>query len=513
MTLPRDDEPLPDDPLTLQAMVRELLEALATQRRETEALRTRLDQLLRRLYGPKSEKVSNTPSLFEDEPSDDTTGDNALSLATPPELPDEVPVAKKRRHGRRRLPRDLPRQRIEHDLTDEEKLCPCCRAMRVRIGEEISERLDYKPASVFVVEHIRPKYACHSCQAHVVVAPVPSEPLPKSMAASGLLAQIITAKFADHLPLNRLEGIFARHGVALSRSTMCDWLAGCAEVLRPIYDEMCLRVRQSKVIHTDDTPVPVLDRELDRTRTGRIWVYLGDANNAYVVYDATASRSRDGPHTFLKKYKGYVQADAFGGYDGLYATGATEVACWAHTRRKFHEALDSDSRLSLEMLALIRRLYNVERQAKELAYDSDKRLSLRQAKSTPVLRAIKEWLDAKRGSVLPKSPLGAAITYATNQWDALCVYVTDGDLAIDNNAAERALRGVAVGRKNWLFWGSDAGGKTAAVLTSLVATCKRHGIDPWLYLSDVLARVPTHPADCVAELLPDTWAQAQHSAS
>jgi transposase len=451
MTLPRDDEPLPDDPLTLQAMVRELLEALASEQRTSESLRIRLDQLLRRLYGPKSEKLSKTPSLFEDEPSDDTTGDNAVSLTTTSELTDEVPIAKKRRHGRRRLPRDLPRQRIEHDLTETQKLCPCCRSTRVRIGEEVTERLDYKPASLFVVEHIRPKYACRSCQAQLVVTPVPSEPLPKSMAAPGLLAQIITAKFADHLPLHRLEGIFARHGVALSRSTMCDWLAGCADVLRPIYERMCARVRASKVIHTDDTPVPVLDRQLDRTRTGRIWVYLGDAHNPYVVYDATPSRSRDGPQSFLKKYTGYLQADAFGGYDGLYSTGATEVACWAHTRRKFHEAKESDSRLSLDMLALIRRLYDVERQAKELDYDSDKRLSLRREKSTPVLDAIKAWLEANRARALPKSPLGAAITYATNQWSALNVYVTDGDLAIDNNAAERALRGVAVGRKNWLF--------------------------------------------------------------
>ncbi|MCI0703391.1 MAG: IS66 family transposase [Planctomycetia bacterium] len=511
MPLPSDDEPLPDDPLTLQALVRELLDALALERRATESLRTRLDQLLRRLYGPKSEKVSKTPSLFEDEPSDDTNSDNAMSLTTLPEPADAVPVAKKRRGGRRRLPRELPRQRIEHDLTDEEKLCPCCRGTRVRIGQEITERLDYKPASVFVVEHIRPKYACRSCQAQLVVTPVPSEPLPKSMAASGLLACIITAKFADHLPLHRLEGILARHGVELSRSTMCDWLAGCAEVLRPIYELMCARVRKSKVIHTDDTPVPVLDRELDRTRTGRIWVYLGDASNSYIVYDATPSRSRDGPQTFLKNFRGYLQADAFGGYDGLYATGATEVACWAHARRKFVESRESDMRLSLEALAYIRRLYEVERQAKEL--DSDNRVSLRQEKSVPVLRAIKEWLDAKRASVLPKSPLSAAITYATNQWQALNVYVTDGELAIDNNAAERALRGVAVGRKNWLFWGSDAGGKTAAVLTSFTMSCRRHGIDPWCYLSDVLARVPSHPSDRIPELLPDTWATTQRSTS
>jgi hypothetical protein len=340
---------------------------------------------------------------------------------------------------------------------------------------------------------------------------MPPEALPKSAAAPGLLAQVITAKFADHLPLHRLEGILARQGVVLARSTMCDWLAGCAEALRPIYDVMCERVRRSKVVHTDDTPVPVLDRELDRTRTGRIWVYLGDANNPHIVYDATPGRSRDGPQSFLKDFKGFVQADAFGGYDGLYATGAREVACWAHARRKFVEAEPSDSRLSLEAIALIRRLYDVERRAKALG--SDDRLSLRQRESVPALRAIGEWLDARRAGALPKSPLGVAITYATNQWAALNVYATDGDLAIDNNAAERALRGVAVGRKNWLFWGSDAGGKTAAVLTSLTATCKRHGIDPWSYLSDVLTRLPSYPAGRVAELLPDVWAQAQRRTS
>jgi transposase len=504
MTLPSDDEPLPDDPPTLQAMVRELIEALDAERRASESLRARLDQLLRRLYGPRSEKVSNTPSLFDNEPSD-----NPLPL--PPEPEREGIPAKAGRHGRRRLPRDLPRHRVEHDLTDAQKLCPCCRSPRVRIGEEVSERLEYRPASLFVVEHVRQKYACRSCRGRLVLAPMPAEALPKAVAAPGLLAQVITAKFADHLPLHRLEGILARHGVELSRSTMCDWLAGCAEAMRPIYDAMCARVRRSKVIHTDDTPVPVLDRTRDRTRTGRIWVYLGDAKNPYTVYDATPSRSRDGPRAFLAKYQGYLQADAFGGYDGLFATGATEVACWAHTRRKFHEAVESDSRLSLEALAHIRRLYEVERRAKEI--DSDTRLSLRQRESVPVLRAFKDWLDARRASALPKSPLGAAITYATNQWAALNVYTSDGDLAIDNNAAERALRGVAVGRKNWLFWGSDAGGKTAAVLTSLTATCKRHGIDPWSYLSDVLSRIPTHPADRVAELLPDVWAAAQRGAS
>ncbi len=381
----------------------------------------------------------------------------------------------------------------------------------MRIGEEVSERLDYQPAALFVVEHVRPKYACRTCRAQVALAPKPPEPLPKALAAPGLLAQIITAKFADHLPLHRLERILARHGYELSRATMCDWLGGRAAVLRPVYDAMCARVRVSMVIHTDDTPVPVLDRTRNRTRTGRIWVYVGDARNPYTVYDATPSRSRDGPQTFLKGFKGHVQADAFGGYDGLYATGATEVACWAHARRKFVEARDSAPRLSLEAVAHIRRLYDVEREAKEL--DRAGRWSLRQRESVPVLRALGAWLDAKQTEVLPKSPLGQAITYARNQWAALNVYATDGDLAIDNNAAERALRGVAVGRKNWMFWGSDARGTTGAILTSFTTTCTRHRLDPWSYLSDVLGRLPAHPTARLAELLPDTWAAAQRAAS
>jgi transposase len=490
MTPPPDGDPLPDDPHALRALVRELLDALAAERRARAELQDRLDRLLRRLYGPSSAKLP---------PADGANGscDHARSPGGPVEtVPGPVGPRPDRGHGRKRLPRELPRRRVVHDLTDAEKRCPCCRGPRARIGEEVTERLEYQPASLFVVEHVRPKYACPGCRAYLAVPPVPAEPLPRSAAAPGLLAQVVTAKYADHLPLHRLERILARHGANLCRSTMCDWAAGCARVLRPIYDAMCARVR---------------DRAPGRTRTGRIWVYVGDARHPYVVYDATASRSRDGPHAFLRGFTGFVQADAFGGYDGLYATGATEVACWAHARRKFVEARDSDTRLSLDALALIRRLYDVERRARDLT--PGRRRSLRRRESAPVLRALGGWLRATRPRVLPKSPLGAAITYALNQWDALNVYATDGDLAIDNNAAERALRGVAVGRKNWLFWGSLTGGRTAAVLTSLVATCQRHRIDPWAYLADVLTRLPSHPSDRLAELLPDAWGQAQRATS
>jgi transposase len=502
MTAPAATDPLPDDPPALRVMVRELADALADARKEIDALRARLDQLLRRLYGPRSERAADGPA---------TPADTAASPPPPDPGGDGSARPTRRGHGRRRLPADLPRHRVEHDLTDGEKACPGCHARRVRIGEEVSERLDYRPASLFVVEHVRPKYACLSCRGHVAVPPLPPEPLPKGMAAPGLLAQVVTSKFADHLPLFRQARILGRHGADLHRSTLGDWLAGCAAVLRPIYDAMCQSVRGSKVVHTDDTPVPVLDRDRDRTRTGRIWVYVGDPAHPYTVYDATPSRARDGPQAFLKDFRGFVQADAFGGYDGLYATGATEVACWAHARRKFVDARATDPARCDHALAAIRALYAVERQARGVR--SDKRLSLRQRESVPVLRELGEWLTATRRAVLPKSPLAQAVTYALNQWAALNRYAADGDLAIDNNPAERALRGVAVGRKNWLFWGSDAGGRTAAVLTSLTATCARHGIDPWAYLSDVLARLPSLPPARIGELLPDTWAAARRTSS
>jgi hypothetical protein len=277
-----------------------------------------------------------------------------------------------------------------------------------------------------------------------------------------------------------------------------------------LYLLMCDRVRQSKVIHTDDTPVTTLDRaDPDGRKTGRVWVYLGDHAHPYTVYDMTASRSRDGPKTFLDGFRGYLQADAFGGYDGLYAKGVTEVACWAHARRKFFDAKETAAAEAHEALARIRALYDIETRAKPLA--PAERAALRRAEAAPLLASFGRWLDDRRPHALPKSPLGQAVTYATNQWPALQVYVTDGDLAIDNNAAERALRKIAVGRKNWLFFGSDAGGTTAAVLASFTETCRRHAVNPWTYLADALTKLPTHPAEQLADFLPDRWAAAHAS--
>jgi transposase len=501
-TLVTPDTPLPDDPVILQQMIRELLHLLQSERRDREHLQHRLDQLLKRLYGPRSEHRHPDQPLLFDEPND-----LAPPAPTPP-APSAAPSSSpKRGHGRRKLPAHLPRRRVVHEVNELEKLCPCCAQPRVKIGEEISERLDYVPASLFVVEHVRPKYVCRACAGQITVAALPPEPIAKGMPGAGLVAAVIVDKFVDHQPLHRQQQTFDREGLDLHRSTLCDWLAQAAKLLEPLYTLMVASVLKSKVIHTDDTPVRLLSD--DGPKTGRLWVYVGDREHPYTVYDATTSRQRDGPATFLRGFEGYLQADAFRGYDCVFARGVTEVACWAHARRKFVEAEKTDAANASAAVARIRALYEVEKRAKELS--PAERLKLRQAESAPRLRSLGEWLEQLQRTVLPKSPLATAVGYALNQWSALNVYVTDGDLTIDNNTAENALRGTAVGRKNWLFHGSETGGRTAAVLTTMTTTCKRLGINPWLYLKDVLTRLPA--GDPVAQLLPDAWAAAQAAAT
>ena len=319
---------------------------------------------------------------------------------------------------------------------------------------------------------------------------------------------MITAKYADHLPLNRQGDIFARHGVELARQTLCDWIAEGAKLLEPIYVDLKARVLAGQVVQTDDTTVPVLDPDRTQTRDGRLWVYVGDTSPAEIVYAYTPSRSRAGPMEFLGEFRGYLQADAYAGYDAIYAAGrVVEVGCWAHARRYFWEAKESDAARALVALGFIRQLYALETEAKGL--EAEARRALRQAQSKPVMERFEQWLDEQADIVLPKSPIGEAVGYARGQWTALTRYLEDGALAIDNNASERALRRVVTGRKNWLFCGSDEGGKRAAILYSIVATCKAHAIDVWAYLTDVLERIPTHPDRRRAELLPRNWKAAR----
>jgi transposase len=403
----------------------------------------------------------------------------------------------------------------------------------VKIGEEVSEQIDYVPAYACVIEHIRPKYACKACQdGTVVTAEKPRQPIEKGLPAPGMLAHVIVSKYADHLPLNRLSHIFQRHGLHIHRSTLCGWMAASARLLSPLYRLMVEQVLASKAVHTDDTPVRVLDKDRDTTRLGRLWTYRGDDLHPYTVYDYTPSRARDGPVVFLGDFQGYLQADAYGGYDGIFTNGkVTEVLCWAHARRKHFDAQDSDAARASVALAYIRRLYQVERQAQEqFEEQADRddarpfsaiRLGMRQQSSVPILKDLEAWMRQQTsgtdadgsplpgGLVLPKSPMGLAINYCLGNWEALTRYADDGDLDIDNNASERDLRPIAIGRANWTFFGSDNGGATAAVLYSLVATAKRHGLDPFAYLREVIGRISDHPANRLEELLPDHWKLAQ----
>ena len=497
---------LPTDPLTLQSLVLELLGTVQEKDRRIDQLSSQLELLKRHLFGRRSEKLDAGQMPLD---LGELSVPEVEEVATPE--PEESRCEGVRRgHGRRRLPAHLPRQRFEHDVPESERTCRECRHSLVRIGEEVSEQLEYVPASFFVREHVRIKYACPDCEGSVVIGSAPAQPIDKGLPGPGLMAHVLTSKYSDHLPLNRLEGIFSRHGVELSRSTLCDWVAAGARLLEPVVEVMKKEVLASRKIHTDDTPVPVLDKGREVTRTGRLWVYVGDGDHEEVVFDYTPDRSRDGPQSFLSGYKGYQQADAYAFYNGIYAgQEVIDVGCLAHARRKFFDAMKSDGRRCPIALGFIRRLYEVERRARDL--DAAARGVLRESESGPVLTQLKAWLDEQNPSVPPKSPLGVAIGYALSQWRALTRYLDDGILDIDNNAAERALRRVAVGRKNWLFAGSDEGGRRAAVIYSLVASCARLKINSYAYLRDVLERLPTHPPAALAALTPQAWKAAQET--
>jgi transposase len=518
-----DAASLPNDVALLQALVIQQSDALAALQRRNDQLAHQLDQLLRRLYGPKSEKLDPQQlALF-----DTTTVDESAELEPAQETVETISIVSRTGgHGRRQLPPDLPRQRLEHALPPEQLPCPACGQERTRIGEETSEQLEYEPASLYVVEHVRFKYACRCCEEHVVLADKPAQPIDKGLAGPGLLAFTAVSKYGDHLPLYRLEEIFSRQGVEISRSTSCGWMRQCAELLAPLWLWMKHEVLRSRVIHTDDTPVPVQDHSLPHTRTGRFWVYVGDADHPYSVYDYTPSRKRDGPAEFLQDFRGYLQADAFGGYDGIYAgsQGAIlEVACWAHARRKFHEAQRTAGVSAHEALARIGQLYAVEREFKEACANAGSKLprdqqyariaAARQQRALPLLQSLRAWLDTLRP--LPKSPLGQATAYTLSNWDALCRYTEQGFLAIDNNTSERTLRPAAIGRKNWLFVGGDQGGQTAAVLFTMIASAKANAVDPFAYLRDVLAELPILLAAAapampdLTQFLPDRW-RANH---
>jgi transposase len=507
---PTDPSSLPQDVPTCHLVIAGLLTELDVRDRKVRQLQHQLEQLLRWRYGPKRERVDENQLFLEALRL--VSGEKPPSQPTSAEPPAaQPPTATRPGHGRQRLPAHLPRQRQEFDLPPEQRRCPHCHGPLQHLGEELSERLEYVPATFRVIEEVCHKYACaRGCT--VVTAEKPMQAIEKGLPGPGLLAYVAVNKFADHLPLYRQEAMLERHGVKLSRSTLCDWMRRCAEWVRPLYESMKQQVLASHAVQTDDTPVAVLDPELPCTRLGRIWTYVGDEQHPFTVYDYTPTRRQDGPLAFLKPFQGRLQADAYSGYDPLYDDpdrDIIEIACWAHARRKFYEAQTSDPMRSMIVLAYVRLLYDVEHEARQQELDADSRQALRQTKSVPILADIRRYLQTEQPKVLPKSPIGEAISYTLNNWGALRRYADDGALEIDNNGAERSLRPIAIGRKNWMFYGSDNGGATAAVLSSLVASCKRLHIDPFVYLRDVFTRVSSHPANRLAELLPDQWKAAR----
>ena len=525
-TLADSTAALPTDPVILQQMIVELLAVLRETRRQNEDLQHRLDLLLRRLYGPRTERFDpNQPLLIPDAFEAPVPEAAEIGNAVPPDPePGTAPAKPSRPHGRRALPKDLRRVPRLYELTEAERRCPECGETRVQISAERSEQLDYEPATLYVVEHVRCTYACPHCESQVVTAGKPAQPISKGLPGPGLLAHVVTEKYADHIPLHRQERRLARQGVELSRSTLCDWMAGAARTLEPLYDLMKTLILLCGTIHTDDTSVKVRDSERKIKVTGRLWIYFGDHLHPYNVFDFTMSRKRDGPSWFLQGFRGYLQADAFSGYDGIYAGGSVvEVGCNAHARRKFVEAQKTDMARAAAALAYFRQLYAIEKEIKaklaKLPEEADEptraaiRLRVRQEQAVPVWEAFEKWLEAEGPNVLPKSPLGGALGYLRNNLEALKRYTSSGYLSIDNNVAEQHMKTVATGRKNWLFTGSEAGGKTMAVLFSLVSSCQRHGHDPFVYLRDVLTRLPDHPKECLEDLLPARWSPALASAA
>ena len=491
-------------------------------REENERLRQQLAWLKKQIFGQKSERRADGPA---DVLTQDLFGKPAE--ATPEEIREETSepakAPRRRRQARKPFPAELLRVDVVHDVAPEEKVCPCCGKEKARIGEDTTEQLEVIPPQLFVKRHVRPKYACPSCKDGVVQASLPPQPAPRASVGPGFLAWLIVSKYADHLPLCRQERIFARHGIDLTRARMCDWLMTVADLARPLAKAMANKVRAGPVIQADETSIRLQTKEKKgKTEQAWVWVYVGDDGTPYTIYDFRRGRGHEGPKAMLAGFTGTLQTDAYGAYDAALKPdgGAasldpaiTRAGCWAHARRKFIEAEESGDSRATEVIEWIKELFAVEREWKERRavarkegrdLSVDTRRAVRQEKSKPVVEALRKWME-DRLDVLPRSPLGQAIGYAQNQWEPLTRFLDDGRIEIDNNAAERALRPIAVGRKNWLFAGSERGGRAAATFFTLLESARRNGLNPHAYLTDVLTRLPSHPINHIDDLLPDRW--------
>jgi len=498
--------------------VEELQKKTEEQRKRADELyleNLRLQQELARYkkwyYGPRADRLSENELA-------QVLLDFAEELEQQPIASQEVPPASepeyelrrvKRRKGRRALANfeNLPVSTQVYELSAEERACPCCGAERQEIGAEESWQIEYIPGHFERMQHVRKKYACPSCERagenpRIEVAAKADTAIEKGFAGPGLLAYIVTSKFADYLPLYRLEDIFERQGFAISRATQSVWCGEVADVVEPLYQRMAERVRQSHVVATDDTVLPMLS--VGHTQPARIGVYVGDQDNPYNVFDFTLDRGREGPKHFLKGFTQTLLADAYGGYNGVVAGNSiTRAGCWSHARRKFVDAEKTAPEIAREAVSLLRGLFAVEKQAKEVSVEQ--RLQLRQQQSVPLLTELRQRLLRWKQQLLPKHPLAEAVNYTLSQWAELNVFCSDGAVPIDNNVSEREMKRDVLHRKNSLFVGNPRGGRTAAILASLTSTCRRHEIDPQLYLTQLLVNLPSWPARDLDAWLPDNW--------
>ena len=469
-----------------------------------EKRKLRLARLLRQQYGASSEKlraaIDQLELLLEDV-------EEQIAEATPP-APQQPAAsvsvqAERRKPVRRPLADSLPREVVIHPAPC---TCPQCGGTLRVLGEDVTEVLDYVPATFRVIRHVRPKLSCRACES-IAQAPVPDLPIQRGLATPALLAHVLVAKYADHLPLYRQTEIYGRAGVDLDRSTLADWVGQSAGLLRPLVDVVGAHVMAAERVHADDTTVPVLDPGRGNTKTGRLWCYVrddrpfgGQAAPA-VLYHYSPDRKGEHPRAHLAGFHGILQADGYAGYAGLYERGVTEAACMAHCRRKFFDVhAATGSPLALEALQRIAALYAIEAEIR--GQPPDVRLAVRQAQSAPLFTGLKDWLETTQTRIPGKSELAGAIRYMLARWEALTLILRDGRVCIDNNAAERAMRPMTLGRKNWLHMGSDAGGERAAAIYSLTETAKLNRLDPEDYLRQVLERIAEHPVKRVHELLP-----------
>jgi transposase len=469
---------------------------------QIEHLRLVVEKLRRMLFGRKSEKLSIQLDQLELQ-LEEMEAIHAALVSAP--MRDTQPDDTTARPSRKPLPEHLPRQIVTHE--PKQQCCPECGGDLRHFGEDVSEQLDYVPESFRVIRHVRPKFACSKCET-VVEAPAPSRPIARGLAAPGLLAHVLVSKYADHCPLYRQSEIYARQGVELDRSTLAGWVGATSELLAPLVDAVRRHVLGATKLHADDTPVPVLAPGNGKTKTGRLWTYVRDDrpagdNTAPAVWFAySPDRKGEHPRDHLKDFTGTLQADAYSGFHHLYDTGRIrEAACWAHDRRKFHDIHAAHpSPTTTGALDRIGALYGIEAEVR--GKPPDDRRAVRQARAAPLLAELRTWMEKTLRSLSPKSETADALRYALSRWRALARYVNDGRIEIDNSAAERSLRAVALGRKNYLFCGSDGGGESASAIYTLLGTARLNGVDPESWLRQVLSRIADHPLSRIEELLP-----------